>query len=250
MSLNDADKKRIYEEEEARLEARKKIEKKAKEKKERFQGAIGLAIISIILILVCSRDKPTTTESQANKVTNKYLYVNASALNVRSGPGTNYEIVKTLSMGQKVPVYETRGNWVKIQSDPTPGYVHKGYLGTEKRSTRITTNRIAQTKSKETHTTLRFAPGPPPMNARLHNPSGVSTPVPVNESAFNELIECAKTKDQLGLVNMLMDGKLMDVPNYTRVLVVRLDFSKAKIRILEGEYTGMTGWIIPEWLIN
>ena len=50
MSLNDADKKRIYEEEEARLEARKKIEKKAKEKKERFQGAIGLAIISIILI--------------------------------------------------------------------------------------------------------------------------------------------------------------------------------------------------------
>ena len=26
---------------------------------------------------------------------------------------------------------------------------------------------------------------------------------------------------------MLMDGKLMDVPNYTRVLVVRLDFSKA-----------------------
>lgn len=43
----------------------------------------------------------------------RYVKVNSS-LNVRRGPGTNYSYVKSLYNGNKVTVYEEKGNWSKI----------------------------------------------------------------------------------------------------------------------------------------
>lgn len=54
-------------------------------------------------------------------------YVNASSLNVRSGPGTGYSIVGTLSNGTAVTVTGTSGDWSKISS-PKAGWVLTAYL--------------------------------------------------------------------------------------------------------------------------
>ena len=38
-------------------------------------------------------------------------------LNDRKGPGMNYKILKVLDKGAKVTIYETKGEWVKIDKN-------------------------------------------------------------------------------------------------------------------------------------
>lgn len=52
-----------------------------------------------------------------NNTMEKKMYVTAvSGLNVRSGAGTNYKIVKGLACGAQVTVYEMSNNWARIGS--------------------------------------------------------------------------------------------------------------------------------------
>ena len=53
--------------------------------------------------------------------------VTAGTLNVRSGPGTGYAVIGTLSKGTKVNVVSTSGSWSKINS-PKTGWVASQYL--------------------------------------------------------------------------------------------------------------------------
>ncbi len=59
------------------------------------------------------------------------IATNASSLNVRKGPGTNYGIVTNISKsGTKVTKLETVGSWTMIRlSDGTVGYCSSQYLG-------------------------------------------------------------------------------------------------------------------------
>lgn len=57
--------------------------------------------------------------------------VSASTLNVRSGPGTTYDKVATLSSGAPVEIVEELDQWYHIQSDPVTGYVSKEYITVE-----------------------------------------------------------------------------------------------------------------------
>ncbi len=54
--------------------------------------------------------------------------VDASALNVRTGPGTNYSRVGLLYRGAKVTIVGESGGWYKIQSGSVTGYVSKTYI--------------------------------------------------------------------------------------------------------------------------
>jgi N-acetylmuramoyl-L-alanine amidase len=51
--------------------------------------------------------------------------VTASSLRVRSGPGSQYETVRSLVTGQQVEVINRNSEWVQIDND---GWVHGGYL--------------------------------------------------------------------------------------------------------------------------
>ena len=57
--------------------------------------------------------------------------VSASTLNVRSGPGTSFDKVATLSSGAPVEIIEELDEWYHIQSDPITGYVSKEYITVE-----------------------------------------------------------------------------------------------------------------------
>lgn len=55
--------------------------------------------------------------------------VTASALRIRSGPGTSYSIIGTLYKDDEVQGDEIRGDWVHITaSDGKVGWSHRGYL--------------------------------------------------------------------------------------------------------------------------
>lgn len=53
------------------------------------------------------------------------MKVTASVLNVRSGPGTDFRIIRQLAKGANVAVKETRGEWACV--DPC-GWVSQAYL--------------------------------------------------------------------------------------------------------------------------
>ncbi|MGW6191412.1 C40 family peptidase [Bacillus cereus] len=55
-------------------------------------------------------------------------YINASALNVRSGEGTNYRIIGALPQGQKVQVISENSGWSKINYNGQTGYIGTRFL--------------------------------------------------------------------------------------------------------------------------
>ncbi|MCC7448027.1 MAG: DUF3380 domain-containing protein [Anaerolineae bacterium] len=63
--------------------------------------------------------------------------VTATSLNIRSGPGTNYDIVMPVSEGTVLNVIENQGDWVKVRVGVGEGYVAAKYvnLNTRKAAT-------------------------------------------------------------------------------------------------------------------
>lgn len=61
-----------------------------------------------------------------------YKYVVVNAVNLRKGPGSDTELLGTVSFGKKVQVFETDNDYVRVlTSDGSEGYVFKDYLGDE-----------------------------------------------------------------------------------------------------------------------
>ena len=83
-----------------------------------------------------SDTKPSTPSEGNNSgsQTATTKYVTANSLNVRSGAGTNYYKVGSLSKGTQVTVHSTSNGWSKITSGSVNGYVSDQYLSTTKPS--------------------------------------------------------------------------------------------------------------------
>jgi N-acetylmuramoyl-L-alanine amidase len=60
----------------------------------------------------------------------KTLIVTNTYLNMRSGPGTNYRIVRRLEEDQLLTFLAMTGSWVKvrIRGGKTIGFVHMNYI--------------------------------------------------------------------------------------------------------------------------
>lgn len=74
----------------------------------------GLALVSVLIMTAGAYAWPATA---------------TTAVNVRSGPGTNYRVVSVLQRGQRVEVNDCRGSWCFIQGTRgSGGWVSSSYL--------------------------------------------------------------------------------------------------------------------------
>lgn len=65
----------------------------------------------------------------ASAQTNEQYLVNSKTLNMRTGPGKEYKIISTLSMGDAVTLIEKNENgWWSVDFDGTQGYVFSSLL--------------------------------------------------------------------------------------------------------------------------
>ena len=71
--------------------------------------------------------------------------VSATALNVRSGKGTTYSVVRVLHKGDTVEVLESSGEWYKVSYNGVIGYASSKYLVKTDNSGNNTTITIAKT---------------------------------------------------------------------------------------------------------
>ncbi len=62
----------------------------------------------------------------------RVMYVNASRLNVRGGPDTSFSKVTSLERNEKVLVTGREGDWLKVQTGRTEGWVFGSYLTSQK----------------------------------------------------------------------------------------------------------------------
>lgn len=96
-----------------------------KEESDSVAGAIGSVITE-------NTDLSQIDEtSDDENLHTKTMIVTAETLNVRSGPGVDYELIEILVEGQTVEVEDTGSDWVKIFSDELTGYVNRNYLSEE-----------------------------------------------------------------------------------------------------------------------
>lgn len=60
----------------------------------------------------------------------KTLYITNTKINLRSGPGTNYEVIKVLYQYDQAYYLNQISDWIKVQEKETllVGYVHKNYI--------------------------------------------------------------------------------------------------------------------------
>ena len=70
----------------------------------------------------------TTASAAVKSSSSKKKYVNASSLNVRSGPGTSYSKVGALSEGAVVEIISEQNGWAKINYKDGTAYVSSKYL--------------------------------------------------------------------------------------------------------------------------
>lgn len=97
-----------------------------------------------------------TAPEQPQEQTNACGTVSAATLNVRSGPGTSYEKVATLSSGAQVEILEMLDGWYHIQADPVTGYVSSQYVT------------VVQEQQPPAETQPEAAPEPPAQDARTY----------------------------------------------------------------------------------
>ncbi len=74
-------------------------------------------------------------------------YVNASLLNIRTGPGTSYGIMGQLASGDGVDITEADGEWYQIIIGSGFGYVHSSYISTTSKVIRRTSSSVSRSGS-------------------------------------------------------------------------------------------------------
>ncbi len=110
-------------------------QKKKKEKRS-SGGCAGLVLLGLVglLIIIIAGNRPLTSGSSSRNYTpppsdGKISYWAKNTVNVRRGPGTEYEVVDQLSRGQQWRCYpqESGSKWVKCAEDE---YIHSSLLST------------------------------------------------------------------------------------------------------------------------
>lgn len=62
--------------------------------------------------------------------------------------------------------------------------------------------------------------------------------VPVNEKAYDRLVELSLAKDDLGIQRMIADGRVLELPAETKLRILDIHLDTSEVRILQGDNLG------------
>lgn len=73
--------------------------------------------------------------------------------------------------------------------------------------------------------------------------------IAVDEKALDSYIKALVSGDSpYGVTDLYAKRKLFQVNNDAKVRIIDLRIGKVQIRFLDGDATGRSGWVIPEWI--
>lgn len=88
----------------------------------------------------------TTATTATTTAAKTAYYVNATALNVRKGPGGEYDVIGSLHSGDVVEVLGREGNWCRILYEGAEAYVSADYISERTTTQEVTTTTTATQK--------------------------------------------------------------------------------------------------------
>ena len=95
-----------------------------------------------------TEETPATTE-QETAIEETTMYVTGSSVYVRSGPGTNYEIVTSLIRGNSVKAVAETSQWYKVEVNGQTGYISKSLVSTTRPETTSRGTETSRTQDEE-----------------------------------------------------------------------------------------------------
>ena len=165
-----------------------------------------VASIIMLLLIVLS-----------NKVQAQTATVTADTLNLRSEASTDSSIVKLLNQGEEVDVISDEGEWLRVSSDGTEGYVSKDY---------VQVNEETQTTTPETPTET------PTQTPTTENPSETGTGTTVVTSKVNQ-------DTQIRILPLINSNVLENISSGATVTIIT---STNKWTFVETDT--ISGWIL------
>lgn len=88
-----------------------------------MQRLLSIGVIALMLAV-----SAVETFAEAKKQAQSWTAtVTARLLNVRGGPGKNYDILYSLKRGEKVEVYEQNGRWIRLLRQEE-AWVHRAFI--------------------------------------------------------------------------------------------------------------------------
>jgi len=72
--------------------------------------------------------------------------------------------------------------------------------------------------------------------------------IAIDEQAYSEHQEALRAHDDIGVFNLEMQGRVFTVMKGTKVLVLDRRSGRTKVRILEGDYFGFSGWVVSKFV--
>ncbi len=79
--------------------------------------------------------------------------------------------------------------------------------------------------------------------------------VAVDQESFKELVNAARAKDTIGILELASQRRIFGVTAGTSVLILDQNFSQYRIRVLKGvqgvdtDKVGRAGWVPREWVV-
>ena len=70
--------------------------------------------------------------------------------------------------------------------------------------------------------------------------------VGVTKEYYDEMFKLITAKDNLGVSQMVLDGKVLMVDSGTAIKVIASEFPSTEVRITEGKYIAQSGWVPNE----
>jgi membrane-associated HD superfamily phosphohydrolase len=68
----------------------------------------------------------------------------------------------------------------------------------------------------------------------------------VSENDFDRVVKLAVAKDSKGMFQLIAAGKAFIITDNSKARIIQRKFSRCEIRMEEGEYEGLSGWIPSE----
>lgn len=165
-----------------------------------------IASIIMLLLIVLS-----------NKVQAQTATVTADTLNLRSEASTDSSIVKLLNQGEELDVISDEGDWLRVSSDGTEGYVSKDYV---------------QVNEETVNTTPETPTETPTQTPTTENPSETGTGTTVVTSKVNQ-------DTQIRILPLINSNVLENISSGATVTIIT---STNKWTFVE---TGtISGWIL------
>lgn len=82
----------------------------------------------------------------------------------------------------------------------------------------------------------------------LNQSGGTTTILNIDKDSFSEMIKVTQANDKEGFNEMAFAGKLIFATCPVKVLVIDKSSGLVRLRILEGEQKGLTGWCPYEYV--